>query len=755
MDDTGAPPPPPGRMARQRSSQRLVSILAAETITSITVPDAERKLGVDGGLHSYYAIRVATTRRTLAVEKRYSEMWAVHCQLADMFPARFLATAPPGDDGGGEYPLVDVDLRAAPLMLKRRTARTMEARRVALETYLRQAVADPSVGTLVLSVLSGPQGVPAAVVEVEEGDDDDEEGAPSGPGRPASDSIGGGGADGDDGDGGFTPEPATITFVARAPRDAAATAADVAAAPPAGPFAPASRVPFSLDDMDAFDALLENGFCVVPLEVPQSGGDDGSGPADVPRLPDAVRGQLPTGDAASTAAPLPGQRVWLSFASLVWDGGSSSALRFDAAAVASFTLGDCRDAAAVVPTDASAAPHGLHDALRSVAPGASATVVLAPKLAFGKTGVLPLLPAGAHVVVHLTLHAVAAGPQRPMTRFSYEHLVGGGGSGADPLLARRRSYGTGGRVRIAADEHPVRDDELAAWEAGTGVSVAGGGGAQQPAAARRAPRVTLVEADPPAWAAPSAAAAAGPYSRAALAATAAVATLPADSSGSGGGAPSLPSVQAHSFNSWTNGTEEAAAAAAAAVATGPAEGSRAARVAAAAPSGFFPPSGGGGGGGIQRAADGSLITASGVRLPSPEEAERAFRLYLASIGAAPLPVGGAAAAPAYPAPPAAHHPATAGGPIASPSKGGGAGGNNKRFLMRHFSWVAPKDEQQPHVGGGGLVGGGADGTVYDGASGGGLYEDDRGSAASWNPGKGKKGLARFLPKMRKGLFSSE
>lgn len=105
------------------------------------------------------------------------------------------------------------------------------------------------------------------------------------------------------------------------------------------------------------------------------------------------------------------------------------------------------------------------------------------------------------------------------------------------------------------------------------------------------------------------------------------------------------------------------------------------------------------GGGLQRAADGSLMTASGLRLPNPEEAERAFKAYLASIGA-PIPGETAPPLPSHGIADAFKMP---GGPSneygSSKSKGKGKG------LLRHLSF-----------GGGGGGGGGKSKLTSSGSS---------------------------------------
>ena len=123
-------------------------------------------------------------------------------------------------------------------------------------------------------------------------------------------------------------------------------------------------------------------------------------------------------------------------------------------------------------------------------------------------------------------------------------------------------------------------------------------------------------------------------------------------------------------------------------------------------------------GGVRRAADGTLLGPGGHVLPSPEDAERAFRAYLASVGQAPPPLEASAKA-----------------------KGGGGG------LLRALSFRAPgKGRSKPPAG----QAASADGvgevvTGYEGAQWG------SGHAAA-PPSKRSGGLLRFLS--RKSVFSS-
>lgn len=207
-----------------------------EAVLSISVPFAERKLtlgwGSGGGpggsssssslglgcgsgeLHSFYAIDVSTVAvpasstssssdasgprasvsagigggRVARVEKRFSELRALHAQLRALAPHLFAddAGAAVGgeddedddvvdedDDGSavskehrqaeaasrrlmGPRRLVDVSLQAPALLQAKRTSATMEARRHAAQAFLRAACSQPALAPLVLAFLIGP-----------------------------------------------------------------------------------------------------------------------------------------------------------------------------------------------------------------------------------------------------------------------------------------------------------------------------------------------------------------------------------------------------------------------------------------------------------------------------------------------------------------------------------------------------------------------------------------------------------------------
>ena len=176
-----APPasfPRPAIMAGPPS--RVLSLHSSERIKAIGCPEAERKPGPDGALHSYYTIAVATTRRRFVAERRFGELRRVCAQLGALFPSRFAAPAPvgssracycmpsgagdddgaggeegEGDDRAGPLPLVNVDLSSRILDEKPRSSRGMEARRRAVGAFLAQAAREPSLSSLVLTFLTG------------------------------------------------------------------------------------------------------------------------------------------------------------------------------------------------------------------------------------------------------------------------------------------------------------------------------------------------------------------------------------------------------------------------------------------------------------------------------------------------------------------------------------------------------------------------------------------------------------------------
>ena len=212
------------------------------------------------------------------------------------------------------------------------------------------------------------------------------------------------------------PLPPQLAKLAAAPAAPAVACAPLAAlihtaAPP--PDAP--RVPVSFDDdLDAFDSLLENGFAVLPVLAP----------------------------APAVSAPEPGMGVHASWMAYVWDGAQDSARAFEVCSSANFTLGDYAGTATV-------APPGLHLALARVPVGSAATVVVAPRLAYGAAGRGADVPAGSHLVYILRLEAAVGsasdvrslqvGVLEALARGAVEDglvvVGGGGGEGAGAAVS--------------------------------------------------------------------------------------------------------------------------------------------------------------------------------------------------------------------------------------------------------------------------------------------------------------------------------
>jgi len=125
---------------------------------------------------------------------------------------------------------------------------------------------------------------------------------------------------------------------------------------------------FALPSLDAFDALMNNGYC-VDVKVP------GSGPAVTSR-----------------------QRVTLEVKASVWDGAATVIHEFSEGKV-EFTTGDAVGTARL--------PTGLVEAVAQLSVGSTALVTCTPSKAFGEAGNPPFVKANSHVVFSVTVLAAA------------------------------------------------------------------------------------------------------------------------------------------------------------------------------------------------------------------------------------------------------------------------------------------------------------------------------------------------------------
>ena len=315
--------------------RQTLSLHSSEKVSVVDIPDAERKI-VGGDLDSWYTVYLRTSRRQVLCEKRFREFCQAEQQLRVLFTLN-MSNAP------------TLSALARPdLYTKKRTARTMEARRVAAEALLQFAVQDVAMATLLLTFFLGSDAEVVAVPSLEPCD----EAVPA------------------------DVEPAVLQEC-----------------PWPSPAAAASA-PFSLDDMDAFDALLNTGVAVLPGDLVGVPVDANTGAAGVP----------------ISAPPRDGQRLRLSLASFVWDGSSAAVRGHQHAPVCEVTLGDCRD---------SRIPLGLHEAVRGLPCPCSGvlTVIVGPRLAFGDVGQPPAIPPGANLIFVLCILGVAGLP-RPMSSFA-------------------------------------------------------------------------------------------------------------------------------------------------------------------------------------------------------------------------------------------------------------------------------------------------------------------------------------------------
>jgi hypothetical protein len=407
-----------------------------EHVESVTVPTAERKLTMDGELHSFYVIEMVTDVRKIRVEKRYSELRTADMQLRAVFPHRFTHT-PRGTAAmaqsdsnlgyeAGELPETSVDpLRAhvaanlhdARLMTLKRSSATMEARRSAMEEYLQSCVRGDEMAALVLAFLLTPS-VQPAVKDSDSGSAVPQH-AQSGPAMKVSlsalppppphptieagSSNSGSGSATPLGSGRTSPAPAEATEVEPlvVELDHKPVGADA--------FVPGTPKPFELQSLDAFDALIEDGFAVIKP-------DDECVTAD---MANAARQN-------GKILPRIGQRVRIKYAALVWDGSAATASRYERVRLASFNIGDHRD---------NRVPSGLHQALQRMHVGQQCTILLSSEKAYGEAGREPLIPPNAQLVYDTVLEEVT-GEARSMSKYTgvaaaKRRMIGGEGTAVD------------------------------------------------------------------------------------------------------------------------------------------------------------------------------------------------------------------------------------------------------------------------------------------------------------------------------------
>jgi hypothetical protein len=319
-----------GSEAPARKFRQTLSLHSSERITHVDIPDAERKISI-GELHSFYSVHLRTSKREVVCEKRFREIRDAETQLQALFPDRMSLA-----------PSLNAAVRPE-LYVKKRTSRAMEARRVACEALLQFAVADESMATLLLTFFLG------------------------------SDS-----------------EVIAIPLEAHSTMPAAKSVASVVLHESPWEDAVDGAIPFQLDDMDAFDALLNSGVAVVRGDLVQVGcciSGTHAAPAIV---------EVP---------PRDGQVVRMRFASFVWDGVGSSVHRYRNVDLCELTLGDCRD---------DRLPLGLHAALRELPcpyDGAPVTAVVGPRLAYGDEGAGSAVPPGATLIIVLAVERISGEAQ--------------------------------------------------------------------------------------------------------------------------------------------------------------------------------------------------------------------------------------------------------------------------------------------------------------------------------------------------------
>lgn len=118
----------------------------------------------------------------------------------------------------------------------------------------------------------------------------------------------------------------------------------------------AAGQPFSIDSLEAFDELMNDGFCIERKGAANAGKDIE-----------------------------PGMRVDLQCKAMTWDGAATVVHVFKEGII-SFTVGQDQ------------VPLGLDEAVQRLHAGDEATVTCAPQAAYGEAGQPPFVPPNSHVV---------------------------------------------------------------------------------------------------------------------------------------------------------------------------------------------------------------------------------------------------------------------------------------------------------------------------------------------------------------------
>jgi len=130
----------------------------------------------------------------------------------------------------------------------------------------------------------------------------------------------------------------------------------------------AAGQPFSIESLDAFDELMNDGFCIERKGEANAGQDIE-----------------------------PGMRVDLQISAITWDGAATVVHTFKSGAI-NFAVGQGQ------------VPLGLDEAVQRLHAGDEATVTCAPQMAYGEAGQPPFVPPNSHMVFHIAILMVEEGP---------------------------------------------------------------------------------------------------------------------------------------------------------------------------------------------------------------------------------------------------------------------------------------------------------------------------------------------------------
>lgn len=201
-------------------------------------------------------------------------------------------------------------------------------------------------------------------------------------------------------------------------------------------FISGTRIPFTIEDLEAFDYLLEYGYTILD-----------------------EKNQLSSKQTNGTRC---GQTVTAHWTLNIWDGAIDTAIETEKITSAVFTIGDYRHKDKL--------PIGLHKALESscmsidmIGKNQLYTIVLSPSLGYGEEGKeVPFIPKNVHLVYRIIMDSIE-GEGRSMKKYQPSSNVSNNPN---------KNSSTGNNKFVIDSYHPVDDQLLSQGAAAMGITMA-------------------------------------------------------------------------------------------------------------------------------------------------------------------------------------------------------------------------------------------------------------------------------------------